>query len=56
MIVPLEESESLTGPYVFTLNSTLALLSINANVKLKSTAQDWTYRYPNRSKGQNMGE
>ena len=56
MIVPLEESESLTGPYVFTLSSTLALLSINANVKLKSTAQDWTYLYPNRSKGQNMGE
>ena len=56
MIVPLEESESLTGPYVFTLSSTLALLSINANVKLKSTAQDWTYLYPNRSKGLNMGE
>ena len=48
MTVPLEESESLTGPYVFTLSSTLALLSINANAKLKSTAQDWTYLYPNR--------
>ena len=47
-IVLLKESESLTGPYVFILNITCAHLAINAKVRVKSTAQDWTYLYPNR--------